>query len=39
MSGLYRRLLGNAFDSLPTTLRDFHDVVYEGLVLPDSPIG
>src|SRR5215468_4121917 len=29
MSGLYRRLLGAAFDSLPPTLRDFHDVEHE----------
>src|SRR5947199_5112323 len=29
MSSLYRRLLGPAFDSLPATLRDFHDVETE----------
>jgi len=29
MSCLYRRLLGPAFDSLPPTLRDFHDVERE----------
>jgi hypothetical protein len=29
MPGLYRRLLGNAFDALPATLRDFHDVERE----------
>lgn len=29
MSALYRRLLGDDFDRLPPTLRDFHDVVGE----------
>ena len=29
MSSLYRRLLGAAFESLPPTLRDFHDVERE----------
>lgn len=29
MPALYRRLLGDAFDSLPPTLRDFHDVEQE----------
>src|SRR3954468_1420359 len=29
MPSLYRRLLGPAFDTLPPTLRDFHDVETE----------
>jgi hypothetical protein len=29
MPALYRRLLGDAFDRLPATLRDFHDVERE----------
>src|SRR5262245_17048141 len=29
MPSLYRRLLGDAFDALPPSLRDFHDVQRE----------